>query len=252
MFHVGVPSEYSALRCVVHCFIKNSFKVQTEGTMRTLSYTNPRKLVLLKANFNLDDSEAVAALKRGVAYRNRPSPNSRISVLGYESVASVGQAEAGVDESEDEVDEDLDAAAAAEKLRVSLDWFVSVDSNSAYADIRRRLKANHDTVLYSRKELSVVDNFGEVEVERIIAHPRAINKVRFGGENCLEIRGDSDDVVTSLRADLEALKASGDIVTFSTTESGSNVLFNIACASATAAMNCRSRFKLRQRISRVR
>ena len=176
VFEILVPDHVSALRAVVHCLTNGSFKVETDGAMRDLSYTNSRKRVLLMANFNLTEAEAATALQRGVLYtaRKRPPPIRRISVLGYVSVASVLQAEAGVDDdSEDEVYEGLDAAAAAEKLRVSLDWFLSVNSNSAYADIRRRLKANHNTVLYTRKELTVVDNFGEVEVERIIAHEQS-------------------------------------------------------------------------------
>jgi hypothetical protein len=56
--------------------------------------------VLLAANFNLSESEAATALQRGVVYkaRNQPHPNRRISVLGYVSIASVLQAEAGLDD----------------------------------------------------------------------------------------------------------------------------------------------------------
>ena len=100
VFEVLVPDPVSALRAVVHCFTNGSFKVETEGAMRALSYTKERKLVLLAANFNLSESEAATALQRGVVYkaRNQPHPNRRISVLGYVSIASVLQAEAGLDD----------------------------------------------------------------------------------------------------------------------------------------------------------
>jgi hypothetical protein len=39
VFEVLVPAHYSDLRAVVHCFTNGSFKVETEGGMRALSYT---------------------------------------------------------------------------------------------------------------------------------------------------------------------------------------------------------------------
>jgi hypothetical protein len=257
VFDVEFPGTITAMQATVHCLVARTLKVYVSGEMRNLSYNKDARVAIIQANFRCSKEIAVAAIARGRVYRDRPAPQKRIVVLGVEDVQSALNAEVGEDESDESEDEDEEAkdsnaVSDEEKMKMSMVWFLSVDSNSEYARICERVKRLHSTRLYKRAELPAVDAFGEHGVERILPRPCVINDTLFMGEVCFDISTDSSGAAAEVRTKLVNLASVGTVESYSTTSTGDHVIFHVACKDEVSAKECRTVFGKRQRVDRVR